>query len=95
MESFVRDPIMDHLIKYKLLADDQYGFMPGRNCVTQLLLCLEEWTKLIEEGETFDVIYIDFSMAFDSVAHKRLLIKLERIGITGDFLRWIRSFLRD
>ena len=95
MESLVRDPIMDHLIKHKLLADDQHGFVPGRNCITQLLLCLEEWTKLVEEGEAFDVIYTDFSKAFDSVAHKRLLIKLERIGITGDLLRWIRSFLRN
>ena len=95
MESFVRDAIMDHLIKHKLLADDQHGFVPGRNCITQLLLCLEEWTKLVEEGKAFDAIYTDFSKAFDSVAHKRLLIKLERIGITGDLLRWMRSFLRD
>ena len=56
---------------------------------------MEEWTKLVEEGEAFDVIYTDFSKAFDSAAHKRLLIKLERIGITGDLLQWIRSFLRD
>ena len=95
MESFVKDAIMDHLIKHKLLADDQNGFALGSNCITQLLLSLEEWTKLVEEGEAFDVIYTDFSKAFDSVTHKRLLIKLERIGITGDLLRWIRSFLRD
>ena len=95
MESFVRDAIMDHLIKHNLLADDQHGFVPGRNCITQLLLCLEEWTKLVEEGDAFDVIYTDFSKAFDSVAHKSLLIKLERIDITGDLLRWIKSFLRD
>ena len=68
--------------------------MINRNCITQLLLCLEEWTKLVEEGEAFDMIYTDFSKAFDSVAHKRL-IKLERIGITRDLLRWSRSFLRD
>ena len=86
---------MDHVIKHKLLADDQHGFVPGRNCITQLLLCLEEWTKFVEEGEAFDVIYTDFSKAFDSVAHKRLLIKLERIGITGDLLWWIRSLLSD
>ena len=67
--------------------------VPGRNCITQLLLCLEEWTKLVEDGEAFDVIYTDFSKAFDSVAHERLLVKLERIGITGDLLLWIRSFL--
>ena len=95
MESFVRDAIMDHLIKRKLLANDQHGFVPGRNCITQLLLCLEEWTKLVEEGEAFDVIYTDFSKAFDSVAHKKLLIKQERIGITGDLSWRIRSFLRD
>ena len=48
---------------------------------------------MIEEGSVFDVIYTDFAKAFDSVAHERLLIKLEAIGIRGDLLNWIRSFL--
>ena len=48
---------MGHLIKHKLLGDDQHGFVPGRNCITRLLLCLEEWPKLVEEAEAFDVIY--------------------------------------
>ena len=39
------------------------------------------------------MIYTDFSKAFDSVAHARLLVKLENIGITGDILIWIKSFL--
>ena len=39
------------------------------------------------------VIYTDFSKAFDSVAHERLLRKLESIGIRGNLLKWIRSFL--
>ena len=30
---------------------------------------------------------------FDSVAHERLLVKMESIGIEGDLLNWIRSFL--
>ena len=60
------------LLRNRLLSDDQHGFVPGRNCVTQLLLCLEEWTQMIENGESFDVIYTDFSKAFDSVAHKKV-----------------------
>ena len=93
MESIVRDAIAAHLMKHKLLTDDQHGFVPGRNCTTQLLLGMEDWTSLIERGETFDVIYTDFDNAFDSVAHERLLLKLERVGIKGDLLKWIRSFL--
>ena len=94
MESIVRDAIMDHLTKYNIIANDQHGFVPRRNCITQLLVCLEEWSKLVEQGTAFDVIYTDFSKAFDSVAHERLLVKLEGIGITGNLLMWIRSFLQ-
>ena len=51
--------------------------------------------KFIERGECFDVIYTDFCKAFDSVPHERLLIKLISIGISGDILFWITSFLKE
>ena len=92
MESVVRDEIVAHMMKHNLLTNDQHGFVPGKDCITQLLLCLEEWTNMIENGVAFDVIYTDFARAFDSVAHERLLLKLENIGIKGDLLNWIRSF---
>ena len=94
MESIVRDGIVDHLLRNRLLSDDQHGFVPGRNCVTQLLICLEEWTQMIANGESFDVIYTDFSKAFDSVAHERLMVKLDNIGVKGDLINWIRSFFK-
>ena len=47
----------------------------------------------MENGQPFDVIYTDFAKAFDSVAHEWLLLKLEAIGIKGDLLQWVRSFL--
>ena len=94
MESIVRDATVEHLLKNGLFTDDQYGFVPGRNCITQLLVCIEEWTKMIEDGDCFDVIYTDFSKAFDSVPHERLFLKMESLGIKGDILFWIKSFLR-
>ena len=94
MESIVRDAIVEHLVKNGLFTDDQHGFVPGRNCITQLLVCMEAWTKMMEDGDCFDVIYTDFSKAFDSVPHERLFLKLESLGIKGDILNWIKSFLR-
>ena len=48
---------------------------------------------MIERGEAFDVIYTDFAKAFDSVPHQRLLAKLQCIGVKGDVLFWIKTFL--
>ena len=94
MESIIRDAIVEHLVKNNLLNDDQHGFVPHRDCITQLLLCIETWTQLIEDDLAFDVIYTDFAKAFDSVPHERLFVKLACLGIQGDILGWIKSFLR-
>ena len=93
MESIIRDAIVAHMVKHNLLSDDQHGFVPGRDCITQLLLCMEEWTSMIAKGEAFDVIYTDFSRAFDSVAHERFLQKLVKMGLAGNLLNWVNSFL--
>ena len=40
-----------------------------------------------------DMIYLDFSKAFDSVPHRKLVLKLEQHGISGSLLNWIRDYL--
>ena len=47
----------------------------------------------LHHKSSVDVIYIDFSHAFDSVVHSKLLYKLTSLGITGLLLEWINSFL--
>ena len=44
-------------------------------------------------GFGVDVIYLDYSKAFDSVLHLRLISKLQAYGIKGDLLKWISNFL--
>ena len=40
-----------------------------------------------------DLVILDFSKAFDTVPHKKLLYKLSKYGITGNINKWIQSFL--
>ena len=54
---------------------------------------MEDWSKYIEDDESWDTIYLDFSKAFESVAHKRLLHKKTAFGIRGSVLSWIQDFL--
>ena len=40
-----------------------------------------------------DVIYLDFKMAFDSVSHCKLLLKLRSYGIAGKLFNWFKAYL--
>ena len=46
-----------------------------------------------DEGHQVDVLFLDFKKAFDTVPHRRLLIKLKAYGINGDVLQWLSNFL--
>jgi len=52
-----------------------------------------DWTLSLDEHLSSDVVYFDFSKAFDSVPHTRVLLKLEAYRITGKLLVWFRNFL--
>ena len=95
MESTIRDRLLQHLCDPGLLNKAQHGFLPKRSCSTQLLEALEDWSAAVEAGEPIDVAYLDFSKAFDSVPHQRLITRLHGYGIRGKVLDWITAFLLD
>ena len=49
--------------------------------------------KTLDNGKPIDVIYLDFSKAFDKVPIKHLESRLEHIGIRGLLVKWISAFL--
>jgi len=61
--------------------------------MTQLLVAIEIWTEMLDSGDPVDVIYLNFSKAFDTLLHQILLNKLKAYGIVRDTYDWIRAFL--
>ncbi len=45
-------------------------------------------TSMMEEGHTFDAIYLDFAKAFDAVNHRFLLAKIKSFGLGDVGVRW-------
>jgi hypothetical protein len=54
---------------------------------------VDRLTEILDKGGTADMVYLDFAKAFDTVPHKRLLVKLEGYGVEGRTLKWIEQFL--
>ena len=92
-ERVMRQKLVNHIEENHLLVNQQHGFRQKRNCLTQLLHHVEEIIQALENDTNADVIYLDFSKAFDKVDHKVLLHKLSKMGIRGKLLSWISSFL--
>ena len=70
------------MIQNKLFSDKQVGFISGRSTTLQLLIVMEEWTEIVDNGATLDSIYMDFMKAFEKVPHKRLPRKLRSYGLS-------------
>ena len=64
-----------------LLHDQQHGFR--ENLVLLSFLTL------------FTTTILDFSKAFDSVPHDKLIFKLSQFGITGPLLDWFSDYLSE
>ena len=94
-EKVVRKHIVKHMDENNLFNPNQHGFRSGRSCLSQLLEQHDLILSLLDKETNVDVVYLDFSKAFDKVNHSIVLSKFKRLGITGKIFNWIESFLRD
>ena len=92
-EHIIHSQIMDFFDKHGILSNRQHGFRSERSCETQLLITIDDLAKSIDKRKQTDIIILDFSKAFDTVPHARLISKLSHYGIRGNTLRWISNFL--
>ena len=75
------------------IRPSQHEFMKGRSCLTNLISFYDWVTRLVDKGKAVDVVYLDFSKAFDTVSHSILLEKLATHGLDRYALLWVRNWL--
>lgn len=75
------------------IITEQHGFCRGRSVNTNLVTYTDFLLNALDDGYQVDAVYTDFSKAFDKINHSILIKKLSRIGMHGDLLRWIESYV--
>ena len=93
LEHVVCQKMLLHFDKNKVLTHRNHGFRSGFSCETQLAITIDDLTRNFDNNIQTDLAILDFSKAFDTVPHDRLLHKLEAYGVRGHLIKWIEKFL--
>lgn len=93
LEHIICRHILTHLEKNKTLTNLQHGFRSGYSCETQLLTTVHDLLQKHDANSQTDMVILDFSKAFDTVPHEKLLHKIRSFGVDGPLNSWLRKFL--
>ena len=91
----------ERIIKYELLGhtshlldNRQHGFLSQKSCTTNMTGFCDNLAVSLNDCHTTNVVYFDFSKAFDSVNHDLILHKLKNFyNIDGRLLKFIKNYL--
>ena len=89
--------MLEFLEENNLLCPHQLAFRLSDSCQSQLLSIVHDIYASFDQIPTLEVRanFLDISKAFDKVWHEGLLFKLEHIGISGNLLSLLKSFLNN
>ena len=89
--------MLEFLEENNLLCPQQSGFHSSDSSQSQLLSIVHDICASFDQLPTLEVRanFLDISKAFDKVWHEGLPFKLEHIGVSGNLLSLLKSFLNN
>ena len=93
MEHIILSHITKHIAKNNIIVNEQHGFGNKLSTITQLIDTTTDWANTLKNKGQTDIIFLDFSKAFDKISHRFLLSKLHYYGIGNHTLSWTGAFL--
>ena len=89
----VYNRLVEFINDNKLLYDFQFGFQRGKSTQLAVMMLVDKITGALDNKECVVGIFMDFSKAFDTVDHDISLLKLEKYGLHGTELQWLKYYL--
>ena len=86
MERVIVNSSMEYFHKHNIISKAQCSFLKRLSTCTNLLESFSDWTLALQNHSGVTVACIDFAKAFDTVPHKKLLLRLYSYGVNGCLL---------
>ena len=93
IENVNLDQLMQFLEVTRVFPDNQSAYRKLYSTETALCSVVNDLLIMLDEGKCGILILLDLSAAFDTVVHSLLLKDLKAIGIEGEALDYLESFL--
>lgn len=93
IEKIVHARLSEYLAEHNLLSKFQFGFLAKRSTELAVTLLCDDIRRNADNKMLTGCIFIDFSKAFDTLSHAKLLLKLSSYGIKNKELEWFSDYL--
>ena len=84
---------MKHLLSTNIFPDNQSAYRRLYSTETTLCAVMNSLVVNMDKGKCSVLILLDLSAAFDTVDHKLLLQDCNEVGIVGNALEYLKSYL--
>lgn len=95
LERYVSNHLNKYLKTHSLINNKQYGFQTGKSTTTLLCNFSEFVNSKLNCNKIILALFIDYSKAFDTIRHDKMLNILSDIGVRGKMLKWFENYLKD
>ena len=94
MERIIQEDLIIRTSEF--INPDLHGFLSNRSCSTNLITLTDNIVSNLYNDVGTDIIYFDFTKAFDTVNHNLLLNKLkDKFNINARLLKFFVNYLKN
>ena len=94
-EKVMHNRLLEFAQRFEILYYYQFRFRKNHSTELALIHLVDKIASSIDQNKVITGVFLDLSKAFDTIDHQILFYKLERYGIRGVALEWIKNYFQN